>query len=53
MSLVCDSCSAPAVVVSPGSAEIRDLFLIVREVPMRRYCLACWSRLWRRAEAAA
>ena len=39
----CDHCSEPAAVVAPGTVEERNLFLLVREKPMRCWCLRCWQ----------
>lgn len=39
----CDHCSEPAAVVAPGTVEERNLFLLLREKPMRCWCLRCWQ----------
>lgn len=44
MTLKCDHCDEPAVVFAPGTEEQRDLFLLVRGVPTRAWCLACAKR---------
>lgn len=46
----CDLCPDPAVVFAPGSAPVRTLFLLQREIPMRAWCLACWLRTFGVAE---
>lgn len=38
----CDHCELPAVIVEPGSDEVRDLFLLARGVPPRCWCRECW-----------
>jgi hypothetical protein len=48
----CDHCPADAVVVEPGSDEVRNLFLLQRAVPMRRWCLPCWIAAFRPTQAA-
>jgi hypothetical protein len=40
--VTCDRCGAAAVVVDPGSEEIRELFLLKRGAPVRHWCWACW-----------
>jgi len=42
----CDACTEPAVVFDPGSAEIRDRFLLQRGVPLRCWCLRHWGELF-------
>ena len=41
--MMCDHCSAAAVVVSPGTEAPRvlDLFMEARGEPMRCWCLVC------------
>lgn len=39
--MTCDHCSSDAVVISPGSDETREFFLLVREVPRRNWCMPC------------
>lgn len=51
--VTCDTCGAPAVVVAPGEAEIREVFLLRREVPQRCWCLTCWRRVFGAVEATA
>lgn len=33
------ACGAPVVFVKPGSAEVRDVFLLCQDVPDRQWCL--------------
>lgn len=51
--MTCDLCPAEAVVVAPGEAEIREVFLLRREVPQRCWCLTCWRRVFGAVEATA
>ena len=46
-------CGAPALAVAPGQAEVREVFLLRREVPLRCWCLTCWRRVFGEVEAAA
>jgi hypothetical protein len=39
--MTCDHCVAEAVVVSPGTEDVRELFLLARGTPTRCWCLAC------------
>jgi hypothetical protein len=48
--MTCDHCSEPAVVFAPGTEEIRELFLIVREQPVHCWCLKHWLAEFGRAE---
>jgi hypothetical protein len=41
VSLRCDHCVAEAVVVSPGTEEVRELFLLARGALARCWCLTC------------
>ena len=40
----CDHCTADAVVISPGTDEVRNLFLLAAGAPDRCWCLACWAK---------
>lgn len=41
--LRCATCgSAEVVCIAPGSEEIRDLFLLVKQTPARAVCLEHW-----------
>ena len=40
MRLTCDLCDALAAVFIPGTEPLEELFLLVREQPERRWCLA-------------
>lgn len=42
MSFRCDTCDAPAFAVAPGSEEVRNLFLLLAEKPLRCWCFDCW-----------
>lgn len=48
----CDHCAAPAVIVEPGQAEIRELFLLDPGSPPRCWCLGCWMKRFGREAAA-
>jgi hypothetical protein len=48
---LCNHCELPAVIVEPGSAEVRELFLLDAGETPRCWCLACWQK--RFGEAAA
>jgi len=39
--MTCDGCTELAVVFVPGTEETRQMFLLVRGVPERRFCLNC------------
>jgi len=54
----CEHCTEAAVVFVPGTDEIRELFLLVRGVAERRWCLSCarqagWPWIRSAREAAA
>lgn len=51
--MTCDLCPAEAVVFAPGSAPVRDLFLLDGGEPLHCWCLACWLRTFGVAEARA
>jgi hypothetical protein len=41
--LRCDRCGSDRVVLlAPGAEELRDIFLLKRDVPVRCLCLDCW-----------
>jgi hypothetical protein len=40
--LICDHCPDAAVLIDPGCEEIRELFVLVRGRPVRRWCVPCW-----------
>ena len=37
----CDHCTADAVIISPGTDEVRNLFLLAGGAPDRCWCLDC------------
>lgn len=37
--MTCDHCDQPWVIASPGSEEVRDIFLLRAGDPDRRWCL--------------
>jgi len=49
--LRCDMCVEPAVVIEPGSEEVRELFVLRRAVPLRCWCLRHWPAALARSEA--
>jgi hypothetical protein len=41
--MTCDTCTAPAIAVAPGTEpEVCDLFRITRGEPVRAWCARCW-----------
>ena len=52
MTLTCDQCARPAMAWQPGTAEVRELFLLQREEPVRAWCWMCWCRQFAQEVAA-
>jgi len=48
--MICDQCTEPAMAIAPGTAPVRDLFLLSRGEPMRCWCLCHWAEAHRALE---
>ena len=44
--LSCTTCGAPAMAARPGTAEVRELFLLEGGEPLRAWCWRCWQNVF-------